>query len=147
MGCGASARLHVYTYVYIYRYIYMYTYIGVGFCTSYYFPSSAVVTRTLSCFGQGCTRKRMHSYQGRYHGSAMDALENVCTCNTNAIVVRPWMLSKSYALVPWLLSWFGHGCFRSENARALKQTITIHVYICIYIYIFFHIWPHRHSKD
>ena len=53
----------------------------------------------------------MHSYSGHYHGSAMDALEVVCTCNTDVIMVWPWMLSKSYALVPWPLSWFGHGCF------------------------------------
>ena len=92
-----------------------------GFCASSCFPSSAVLTRTLSWFGHGCTRNRMHSYHGRYHGSAMDALEIGCTCNTDIIMVLPWMLSKSYALVPWALSWFGHGCLGLKNPWLLNR--------------------------
>ena len=35
--------------------------------------------------------------------------------NMDVIIVRPWMLWKSYALVTRTISWFGHGCFRNRT--------------------------------
>ena len=46
----------------------------------------------------------------RNYGSGMDALVDVCSWNTNGIVVRAWMLWSTYALGTRPESWFGHGC-------------------------------------
>ena len=76
----------------------------------------------------------MHSYHGRYHGSAMDALEIVCARTTDVVMVWPWML--------W-----------SDKAKALKFSIPtyIYIYICIqYIYIYICIYvsagPQRKAR-
>ena len=83
------------------------------------FEAYAIGTRTLSWFGHGCFGNRMHSYHGRYHGSAMDALEIVCARTTDVIMVWPWML------------WF-------DRDRALKFSIPIYIctYICVHIFMY-----------
>ena len=50
---------------------------------------------------------------------------------------RPWMLSKSYALVPWPLSWFRHGYFGLKQPGLLKR---LYLYGYTYISIYTYIW-------
>ena len=51
---------------------------------------------------------RLRALRGLLHKQ----LFSIISCRTtDVIMVRPWMLWKSYALVPRALSWFGHGCF------------------------------------
>ena len=52
----------------------------------------------------------MLSKHERYYVLGMDALEIVCSRNTNVIMIWAWMLWKSYALETRTLLWFGHGC-------------------------------------
>ena len=67
-------------------------------------------TQTELWFGHGCSGQRMLLEHERNYGSGMDALVRVCSCNTNAIMVRAWMLWSAYALGTRTELWFGHGC-------------------------------------
>ena len=68
----------------------------------------ALGTRTLLWFGHGCFGQGMLSEHERYYGLGMDALVRVCSRNTNAIMVRAWMLWSAYALgtrtILWMLN-------------------------------------------
>ena len=44
------------------------------------------------------------------YGLGMDALDTVCSRNTNGIMVWAWMLWSAYAHPTQTESWFGHGC-------------------------------------
>ena len=79
----------------------------------------ALGTRTLSCFGHGCSGNRMLSEHERYHGLGMGASPTVCSWNTNVIMVWAWMLWQPYALGTRTLSWFGHG--RIANRMLLEH--------------------------
>ena len=43
-------------------------------------------------FGHGCSNDRMLLEHGRYYGLGVEALVTVCSWNTDAIMVRAWML-------------------------------------------------------
>ena len=60
--------------------------------------SYALGTRTLFCFGHGCSGHRMLLEHERYSGLGTDALVIVCSWNTNVILVWARMLWSSYAL-------------------------------------------------
>ena len=90
-------------------------------------------TRTELWFGHGCSAQRMLLEHERNYGSGLDALLSVCSWNTNAILVRAWMLWSAYDLGTrtelWMLwsayalgtrteLWFGHGC---SGQRMLLQ--------------------------
>ena len=79
----------------------------------------ALGTRTLSCFGHGCSGNPMLLEHERHHGLGMDALATLCSWNTNVIMVWAWMLWQPYALGTRTLSWFGHG--RSGNDMLLEH--------------------------
>ena len=70
----------------------------------------ALGTRTELWFGHGCYGQRMLLEQKRNYGLGMDAMVNVCSWNTNAIIVWAWMLWSTYALGTRTELWFGHGC-------------------------------------
>ena len=82
-------------------------------------------------FAQAAVFHHKQSYHRRYHGSAMDALEIVCTRTACVIMVRPWMLWKSYAFVQRTSLWFGHGCIDLKKPGLLNG---LYPYIYIYIY-------------
>ena len=88
-------------YMYICVYIYIYVYVG---------------TVSLSAL------------RGLLHAQLFSIIS---CCNTDIIIVRPWMLSKSYALTPWLLLWLGHGCFGLKKPGLLK-ILTMPIYVCIH---------------
>ena len=79
----------------------------------------ALGTRTLSCFGHGCSANRMLLEHARYHALAMGAVPTVCSRNTNVIMLWAWMLCQPYALGTRTLSCFGHGC--SANRMLLEH--------------------------
>ena len=79
----------------------------------------ALGTRTLSCFGHGCSGNRMLSEQERYHALGMDAAATVCSGNTNVIMLWAWTQWQPYALGTRTLSCFGHGC--SGNRMLLEH--------------------------
>ena len=70
----------------------------------------ALETRTLLCFGHGCSRERVLWKHERYYGLGMDALVSACSGNTNVIMVWAWMRWRAHALETRTLLWFGHGC-------------------------------------
>ena len=49
-------------------------------------------TRTLLCFGHGCSGDRMLLEQNHYCALGMDALVTVCSWNRIIIVLWAWML-------------------------------------------------------
>ena len=67
-------------------------------------------TRTALRFGHGCSGDRMLLEHERNYGLGMDALDTVCSWNTNGIMVWAWMLWILYALGTRTELWFGHGC-------------------------------------
>ena len=69
----------------------------------------ALGTRTLSCFGHGCSGNRMLLEHEPYHDLGVGAVATACSWNTNVIMVWAWMLWQPYALGARTLSWFGHG--------------------------------------
>ena len=79
----------------------------------------ALGTRTLSCFGHGCSGNPMLLEHERYHGLGMDALATLCSWNTNVIMVWAWAQWQRYALGTRTLSCFGHG--RSGNRMLLEH--------------------------
>ena len=97
----------------------------------------ALGTRTLSCFGHGCSGNPMLLGHERYHGLGtgavatvcswntnvimlgMDALATICSWNANVIMVWAWAQWQPYALGTRTLSCFGHGC--SGNRMLLEH--------------------------
>ena len=79
----------------------------------------ALGTRTLSCFGHGCSGNRMLSEHERYHALGVDAVATVCSWNTNVIMLWAWTQCQPYALGTRTLSCFGRG--RSANRMLLEH--------------------------
>ena len=98
--------VHTYKYIHIYIYVCIYVYMYTYVCVYIYIYISIARLRALS----GLLHKQLFS---------------IISCrNTEVIMVRPWMLRKSYArntdvmmVRPWMLS--------PEKAGALKLTIPI----------------------
>ena len=79
----------------------------------------ALGTRTELWFGHGCSGYCMLLEHERNYGLGMDALDTVCSWNTNRIMVWAWMLWILYALGTRTELWFWHGC--SGDRMLLEQ--------------------------
>ena len=70
----------------------------------------ALGSRTEIFFGHGCSGHRMLLQHERNYALGMDASIDVCSWNTNGIMLWAWMLRSTYALGTRTELCFGHGC-------------------------------------
>ena len=124
----AYINLYVYTFIHLYVYTCMRTYVYMYICIYVYM---------YICIygGMVCLRA--------LRGLLQKHLFSIIRCrNTDENMVRPWLHSKPYALVPRMLSCFGYGWFGLKMPGLLNRLdpymyiCTLYIYISIYVYMY-----------